>query len=55
MIGAILGDIVGSPYEFDKASKVKDFTLFDQRCEFTDDTVYDLHLTFPNVKTNEFF
>ena len=42
MIGAILGDIVGSPYEFDKASKVKDFTLFDQRCEFTDDTVMTL-------------
>lgn len=25
MIGAILGDIVGSPYEFDRGKKVKDF------------------------------
>ena len=25
MIGAILGDIVGSPYEFDRGKKIKDF------------------------------
>ena len=25
MIGAILGDIVGSPYEFDRGEKKKDF------------------------------
>ena len=25
MYGAILGDIIGSPYEFDRGSKTKDF------------------------------
>ena len=40
MHGAILGDIVGSPYEFDKGKKVKDFgPLFSDHCGFTDDTV----------------
>lgn len=39
MYGAILGDIIGSPYEFDRGEKRKDFQLFDSRCEFTDDTV----------------
>ena len=28
MIGAILGDIIGSPYEFDAGDKTKDFPLF---------------------------
>ena len=39
MLGAILGDIIGSPYEFDQGSKSKVFELFDCCCEFTDDTV----------------
>ena len=39
MYGAILGDIIGSPYEFDRGDKTKDFELFDVRSEFTDDTV----------------
>ena len=39
MYGAILGDIIGSPYEFDRGSKTKDFPLFAGRSEFTDDTV----------------
>ena len=35
MYGAILGDIVGSPYEFDyNIYKGKDFPLFSQRSEF---------------------
>lgn len=38
MIGAILGDIVGSIYEFDNI-KTKDFKLFDKECMFTDDSV----------------
>ena len=38
MIGAILGDIVGSVYEFDNI-KTKDFELFDKECLFTDDSV----------------
>ena len=39
MYGAILGDIIGSPYEFDMGSKTKNFPLFSDRSEFTDDTV----------------
>ena len=43
MYGAILGDIVGSPYEFDcKNYKAKDFPLFSCRSDFTDDTVMTL-------------
>ena len=38
MTGAILGDIVGSRYEFDNI-KTKDFELFDKKCFFTDDSV----------------
>jgi len=39
MIGAILGDMIGAPYEFDMGKKTKDFPLFGQRSEFTDDSV----------------
>jgi len=39
MYGAILGDIIGSPYEFDRGNKTKDFPLFCKFSEFTDDTV----------------
>ena len=39
MYGAILGDIIGSPYEFDRSSKTKDFPLFSPESRFTDDTV----------------
>ena len=38
MIGAIVGDIVGSIYEFDPI-KTTDFLLFDEHSRFTDDTV----------------
>lgn len=38
MLGAIIGDIVGSVYEWDNI-KTKDFPLFRDDCFFTDDTV----------------
>lgn len=38
MYGAIIGDIVGSRFEFYNI-KSKDFELFDRNCEFTDDSV----------------
>lgn len=38
MLGAIIGDIVGSVYEFDNI-KTKEFELFKPSCRFTDDTV----------------
>ena len=43
MYVAILGDIIGSPYEFDRNNyKAKDFPLFSGRSQFTDDTVMTL-------------
>ena len=39
MFGAILGDIIGSPYEFDMGDKTKNFPLFSEESCFTDDTV----------------
>ena len=39
MYGAILGDIIGSPFEFDRGDKTKDFELFSRECSFTDDSV----------------
>ena len=38
MLGAIVGDIVGSIYEFNN-HRSKDFPLFGEDCKFTDDTV----------------
>lgn len=38
MLGAIIGDIVGSPYEWNNI-KTTDFPLFSPRSEFTDDSV----------------
>ena len=38
MLGAIIGDIVGSVYEFSNY-KHKDFLLFSPNCFFTDDTI----------------
>lgn len=42
MYGAILGDIIGSPFEFDRGDKTKDFKLFSRRFHFTDDSVMTL-------------
>ena len=39
MLGAILGDMIGAPYEFDRGDKTKFFPLFIERSEFTDDSV----------------
>lgn len=38
MIGAIIGDIVGSRFEFNNI-KTKNFELFTKDCSFTDDTI----------------
>ena len=43
MLGAILGDIVGSPYEFDRGEQIKDFgPLFIPESRFTDDSVMSI-------------
>lgn len=38
MLGAIIGDIVGSRFEFNNTNR-RDFTLFHPKCSFTDDTI----------------
>ena len=38
MLGAIIGDIVGSRFEFNNTSDF-DFELFAPACDFTDDTI----------------
>lgn len=38
MLGAIIGDIVGSIYEFSNI-KTKDFPLFGKYCDYTDDSI----------------
>ena len=38
MYGAILGDIIGSRFEFDRGGKTKDFDLYTNESCFTDDT-----------------
>lgn len=43
MIGAIAGDIIGSPYEFNPHKSV-DFPMFGPGCRFTDDTVLTIAL-----------
>ena len=44
MYGAILGDMIGAPYEFDQGDKTKDFELFNprKRVRYTDDTAMTL-------------
>ena len=58
MYGAILGDIIGSPYEFDRGDKSKDFPLFSSDSAFTDDSVMtlavaDAFLTLPPKAADE--
>ncbi|MBR3563703.1 MAG: ADP-ribosylglycohydrolase family protein [Clostridia bacterium] len=51
MIGAILGDIIGSRFEFDRGDKTKDFTLFTYESEYTDDTVMTVAVAEVLLKT----
>ena len=39
MFGAILGDMIGAPFEFDRGKKTKVFPLFCRYSKFTDDSV----------------
>ncbi len=39
MYGALLGDMIGAPYEFDGENRTKDFPLFCGSSRFTDDSV----------------
>ena len=53
MIGAIAGDVIGSPYEFRKIPE-EGFRLFTKNSKFTDDTVLTVALadTILNNKNN---
>lgn len=39
MLGAMIGDIIGSRFEFDRNVHTEGFALFTRECRFTDDTV----------------
>lgn len=39
MFGTVIGDIVGSRFEFSLKKPDKNFQLFDEKCVYTDDTV----------------
>ncbi len=52
MYGAIIGDIVGSKYEFHNI-KTKEFPLFSQGCDFTDDTIMTVAVAEALMKSRE--
>ena len=54
MLGAIIGDIVGSIYEFNNI-KSKDFPLFSDKCLFTDDTVMTIAISKAIMECNDDF
>lgn len=51
LMGAICGDVIGSIYEFDPV-KHKDFVLFSELSEFTDDTVMTLAVAKSLIEIN---
>lgn len=59
MLGAIIGDIIGSAYEWDNV-KTKDFPLFTKASHFTDDTLMTLAVSeacvgYQNAKTGRYW
>lgn len=52
MYGAILGDMIGSPYEFDRGKKTKDFPFFDRGATFTDDSVMTIAVAEALMRAN---
>ena len=52
MYGAILGDMIGSPYEFDRGKKTKDFPFFDKGATFTDDSVMTIAVAEALMRAN---
>jgi ADP-ribosylglycohydrolase len=53
MLGAIAGDMIGSPYEYE-AFKGIDFPLFSDRSRFTDDTVLTVATGFALMTDREY-
>ena len=54
MLGAIIGDIVGSKYEWNN-HRSKEFTLLDYKCFFTDDSVMTLAVAKALLECNSDF
>ena len=52
MYGAMIGDIIGSRYEFDNI-KTKDFPLFSKGCDFTDDTIMTVAMAKALLRSRE--
>ena len=52
MLGAIIGDIVGSRFEFNNI-KTKEFDLMNHNCFFTDDTVMSLAIAKAILESND--
>jgi ADP-ribosylglycohydrolase len=53
MLGAIAGDIIGSPYEW-RSTKDYNFTLFTKHSTFTDDTVLTVALADSILKKSDY-
>ena len=53
MYGAIIGDIVGSPYCFDSWDKKKDFPLFGQNSGYTDESIMALAIAKGIMETKD--
>ena len=53
MLGAIIGDIVGSPYEFNNIL-TEDFPLFSRKSSFTDDTICTVAVADAILKHEDF-
>lgn len=51
MYGAILGDMIGAPYEFDRGDKTKEFPMFINESHYTDDTVMTVAVAEALMKT----
>ena len=47
MLGAIIGDIAGSKYEFNNTFDY-DFEMFGEGCDFTDDTICTVTIAIPS-------
>ncbi len=54
MLGAVIGDIVGSRFEWNN-HKSKYFELFTKECSFTDDTVMSLAIAKAIMKSKEYY
>lgn len=45
MYGALIGDMVGAPFEFDRGNKSKNFKMFSEYTHWTDDSVMTIAVT----------